>query len=183
MVNAENWKNDIETGRKEKDMFFGSGHPQSPIPPGDFQKFKSLNYYPLDTAYRFELELHEHSEKETLKVMDSKNNERALIRWGEFRFKIGDEDCVLQAYKSIPMEERLFIPFRDVTSGEETYSAGRYMDLAPESNQTSDGKWIFDFNVAYNPWCAYSEMYACPFVLPENWLKVPILAGEKNYQH
>lgn len=59
--------------------------------------------------------------------------------------------------------------------------AGRYIDLKPDRHHTGDGKWIFDFNVAYNPWCAYSEAYACPFVPPENWLKVSIYAGEKNY--
>ena len=56
-------------------------------------------------------------------------------------------------------------------------------DKAPnsEENRTSDGKWILDFNRAYNPWCVYSEMYTCPFVPPENWLEAPIRVGEKNY--
>jgi uncharacterized protein (DUF1684 family) len=183
MVDIEKWKAKSENERKEKDMFFGSGHPQSPIPPGGLQKFKGVNYYPLDSAYRFELEMHEHTEKETLKVMDSKNMERKFIRWGEFRFKVGDKDCTLQAYKSDPMEDRLFVPFRDTTSSKDTYSAGRYMDLDRNIHLTSEGKWIFDLNAAYNPWCAYNEAYACPFVLPENWLEVSILAGEKNYQH
>ncbi len=183
MVDVEKWKAERAEERKEKNIFLGSGHPQSPIPPGELHKFKGLDYYDLDPAFSFELELHEHAEKKTLKVMDSKNMERQFIRWGEFRFKIGDKDCVLQAYKSNLMEDRLFVPFRDATSGKETYSAGRYMDLDPENHQTSEGKWIFDLNSAYNPWCAYSEAYACPFVLPENWLKVSVLAGEKNYQH
>jgi len=76
---------------------------------------------------------------------------------------------------------RLFIPFRDATSGQETYGAGRYLDLEADQHLTADGKWIVDLNRAYNPWCAYSEDYVCPFVLPENWLEVPIRAGEKSY--
>jgi len=103
------------------------------------------------------------------------------LRWGEFRFKIGDKACTLQAYKSDPNEERLFVPFRDETSGKETYGAGRYLDLDDEHHCTTDGKWILDFNCAYNPWCAYSDAYACPFVDPENWLKVAVRAGEKKY--
>ncbi|MHA1701352.1 MAG: DUF1684 domain-containing protein, partial [Promethearchaeota archaeon] len=71
--------------------------------------------------------------------------------------------------------------FRDETSGKETYGAGKYLDLEEENHKISKGKWILDFNVAYNPFCAYSEKYACPFVPPENWLKVPIFAGEKKY--
>lgn len=80
------------------------------------------------------------------------------------------------------MEEELFIPFRDKTNGIETYGAGRYIDLYYERDRTKDGKRILDFNKAYNPWCAYNENYACPFVPPENWLDVPIRAGEKAYQ-
>jgi uncharacterized protein (DUF1684 family) len=86
-------------------------------------------------------------------------------------------------YKSGPREERLFIPFRDGTCGKETYGAGRYLDLEPAEHLTDEGKWIVDFNEAYNPWCAYSEDYACPFVPPENRLRVPVRAGERNYEH
>lgn len=51
-----------------------------------------------------------------------------------------------------------------------------------EKDFNPDGKWILDFNKAYNPWCAYSQDYACPFVPPENWLNVPLYAGERNYK-
>ena len=54
-------------------------------------------------------------------------------------------------------------------------------ELAPDRDGTQEGKWILDFNQAYNPWCAYSEAYTCPFVPMENWLEVPIQAGEKDY--
>lgn len=73
------------------------------------------------------------------------------------------------------------MPFKDRTSGKETYGAGRYLDLDPVADRTDDGLWIVDFNRAYNPWCAYSDQYACPFVPPENWLDVSIQAGEKQF--
>jgi uncharacterized protein (DUF1684 family) len=181
MIDIEQWKNNLEKSRRMKDEFFGSGHPQSPIPPMQLSEFKGLDYYPPHPEFRFELDLNEHKDKETLRVQDSKGGERKLIRWGEFKFHINGKDCTLQAYKSNPQEKRLFIPLRDETSGKETYGAGRYLDLDPDRHKTADGKWIVDFNQAYNPWCAYSEMFVCPFVPPENWLEVPILAGEKDY--
>jgi uncharacterized protein (DUF1684 family) len=174
------WKEMIQNEREQKDIFFSS-HYQSPIPFEDRQQFKGLDYYPPDPDYRFELDLHEHEEKKVLKIEDTQGNEREFLRWGEFRFKIAGKACMLQAYKSDAQEERLFIPFRDETSGKETYGAGRYLDLDHEAHYTHEGKWILDFNKAYNPWCAYSDSYACPFVDPENWLNVAVRAGEKNY--
>ncbi len=179
-MDVSKWKEHLEKDREEKDWFFAN-HWQSPVLLQDRAKFKGLDYFPPDPNYRFELELHEHREKKTVKMAYSKGEEREFIRWGEFRFRIEGKECTLQAYKSDPREERLFIPFKDATSGKETYGAGRYLDLEPGRNRTPSGRWILDFNRAYNPWCAYNEMYTCPFILPENWLDVPIRAGEKKY--
>ena len=181
MMEISEWKRKLEFERESKDRFFRQ-HYQSPIPAEERKKFKGLDYYSPDSKYKFELKLHEHKEKEKIKVQDSQGSEREFLRWGEFRFKIEDEECVLQAYRINPMEERLFIPFRDATSSKETYGAGRYLDLKPMEHRTPEGKWILDFNKVYTPWCAYSNYYACPFVPPENWLKVPVRAGEKDYK-
>jgi len=177
----KNLKQQITEERKEKDKFFKLS-PESPIPYGDRSDFDSLNYYPVKVELRFELELHEHKDKKEIKIEDTKKNARQFIRWGEFQFSAESKKCTLQAYKSDSREEGLFIPFRDATSGQETYGAGRYLDLSLR-NRTSNGKWVLDFNKAYNPWCAYSSDFACPFVPPENWLKVSVRAGEKNYPH
>ena len=112
-----------------------------------------------------------------MEVADTGGQTRSLWRWGEFRFQVAGQECTLQAYKSDPGEHRLFVPLRDETSGKESYGAGRYLDLEPERHLTEDGRWIVDFNEAYNPWCAY----VCPFVPPENWLRVGLRAGEKSY--
>jgi uncharacterized protein (DUF1684 family) len=179
VTDVNEWVEKLEHQRKEKDIFFAM-HQQSPIPLEERLGFMGLSYYPITPDFRFELELHEHSNKETIQIEDTQRNIRQFLRWGEFRFKVGSEQYSLQCYKNAPEEERLFIPFRDTTSGKETYGAGRYLDI-DSGDLTTNGKWILDFNEAYNPWCAYSENYACPFVPPENWLKVPIKAGEKNY--
>ena len=174
------WERELEREREMKDRFFAE-HWQSPIPPKDRKMFKGLDYFPPDPAYRFELELHEHEEKRLLSMTYTKGQEQEFLQWGEFRFKVGDKEQAIQAYKSNPEEEMLFILFRDATSGKETYGAGRYLDLEPERDRTPEGKWALDFNKVYNPWCVYSEDYTCPLVPRENWLEVPIYAGEKNY--
>jgi len=179
-MDLDGWKNLVEMERRQKDLFFASD-PQSPLSMRDRRVFQGLAWWPPDSEYRLMLELHEHDEKEVIGVPDTGGQQRSLWRWGEFRFQLAGRECTLQTYKSDPHEERLFIPFRDVTSGKESHGAGRYLDLDPDRHRMEDGKWIVDFNEAYNPWCAYSEDYACPFVPPENWLEVAIRAGEKKY--
>jgi len=179
-MTSTEWEIALKQARMQKDEFFAS-HPGSPIPPGDRSEFSGLDYFPPDSGYRFEIELLEHEEKETIRMEYTQGGEQEFIRWGEFRFEVNGAEQTIQAYKSDPNEDKLFILFRDATSGKETYGAGRYLDLDAEADRTSDGKWILDFNKAYNPWCVYSERFTCPFVPPENWLDVAIKAGEKTY--
>ena len=178
-MEVDAWKKRVEMERRQKDLFFAS-HPQSPLSLQDRRAFQGLAYWPPDPNYRFELRLHKYDDKAAIGVADTAGQKRRLWRWGGFRFQLAGQQCALHAYKSDPGEERLFIPFRDETSGKETYGAGRYLDLEPERHLTEDGKWVVDFNEAYNPWCAYSEDYICPFVPPENGLQVPVHAGEKD---
>ena len=179
-MEGDGWEKRIEMERKQKDLFFAS-HPQSPLAPQDRRAFPGLAYWPPNPEYRFELRLLEYYDKGAIEVADSGGQKRTLRQWGQFRFELGGQQFALEAYKSDPIEERLFIPFRDETSGKESYGAGRYLDLELERHLTEEGKWIVDFNEAYNPWCAYSEDYVCPFVPLKNRLEVPILAGEKQY--
>lgn len=176
----DTWKAQIEADRRNKDAFFGQDW-QSPISTEERAVFQGLDYYPADDRLRFELELHEHTDKRTTTMTFTKGEEREFIRWGEFRFQIDGRKCTLQAYRHDPDEEQLFVPLWDATSGNETYGAGRYLDLDPLANQTANGKWVVDFNAAYNPWCAYSDAYTCPVVPAENRLTVPVRAGEKSY--
>lgn len=173
----EEW---LRMERLKKDMFFASD-PRSPVPLDQREVFRGLAYWPPDPGYRLQIDLHVHDEKASVHVEDTGGHIRPLLRWGEFHFELDGQPCVLQAYKGDPEEERLFVPFRDATSGKQSYGAGRYLDLEPTRNVTPSGQWILDFNQAYNPWCAYSDAFACPFVPPENWLQVAIRAGEKTY--
>ncbi|UPV76316.1 DUF1684 domain-containing protein (plasmid) [Halorussus limi] len=175
------WRETIRRQRAEKDDYFAE-HPQSPIPDDERDSFEGLDHFPIDEAFRFTLALREHDEKERVTVSTSTEGEREYLRWGEFRFEVDGEEATLQAYKTDREDARLWVPFRDATSGEETYGAGRYLDLEPADHRTDDGEWVVDFNEAYNPTCAYSDRYECPLPPTENWLEVAIEAGEKTYE-
>ena len=186
MATEADWRDAIEAHRERKDEYFGED-PHSPIPPDERESFDGLAYYPPDDEYRFLLPLHEHDEKEAITVATSTDGEQTYLRWGEFRFSADGEEVTIQAYKSDPDDERLWVPFRDETSGEETYGAGRYLDLEPEAHRVGEeaggdgAEWVLDFNQAYNPTCAYSDRYECPLPPVENWLDVAIEAGERSY--
>lgn len=175
----ENWRKTILRERERKDEFFAD-HPHSPIPAADRENFDGLAYYPPDPDYLFELELDEYDEPGTITTETTTDGEREYRRWGEFRFTVDGTDCTLQAYRAADGDDHGFwVPFRDETSAEETYGAGRYLDLDAEEDRTSDGTWVVDFNRAYSPYCAYNDAYECPLVPMENWLEVRIEAGEK----
>ena len=178
---AEN--KDIREGlkemRKEKDMFF-KNNARSPIPQEEKENFEGLNYFPIDLDYLYKLRLLEYEKNEIIEVNDNKGSKQEFIRWGYFDFTVNGKEVTLNAYKSDPEEARLWVPFKDATNGEETYGAGRYIDLHAQNK--IEEKWILDFNQAYNPFCAYSEDYVCPLIPSKNWLEVRIEAGEKKYK-
>lgn len=165
----------IEAGRAEKDRFFRTS-PYSPIP--DRAGFTGLNYYPPDPAYRYTLPLEPAEQPEPLLFQTSTGDERTYTRIGVVDFEVEGQPARLALYQSDEHEE-LFLPFRDATSGNETYGAGRYL----EPERLAGGEIVVDFNLAYNPFCAYSEDYSCPLPPFENHLKVAIRAGEKAYKN
>ncbi|AUV83385.1 hypothetical protein C2R22_18480 [Salinigranum rubrum] len=174
------WRDAVEGERAKKERFFRDG-PRSPLPPElTGEDFPGLDYYDPDPSYRYELDLYEHDDVEEVTVGTSAEGERTYLRWGEFRFEVDGEAVTLQAYRPADGSDRLWVPFRDETSGEETYGAGRYLDLEPDHHRVG-GRWVLDFNRAYNPTCAYNPAYECPLVPMENWLDVRIEAGERDF--
>lgn len=173
------WKRELLDLRRRKDQYLLTD-PSSPIPRAHRSRLEGIPYFDPDEQYFLEVELEEDPKPPVVEIQDTGGHMRKFLRWGHFDFEIGDAECVLYAYKSDPHEDSLFVPFRDKTSGKETYGAGRYMDLYEDRDRTNWG-WVLDLNMAYNPYCAYSPNYVCPFVPTENWLEVEIRAGEKDY--
>ncbi len=157
--------------RDDKDHHFRHD-PYSPIPWEVRGTFSGLVYYPPTLELRLTLPL-DREPAEPIQFQTSTGDVRSYNRIGTVSFDVQGEAAALAIYEGEPGE--FFLPFRDATSGTETYGAGRYL----EPIEVERGRFLVDFNLAYNPYCAYSEEYSCPLPPIENWLKVPIRAGEK----
>ena len=162
--------------RQRKDAFFASS--QSPLPAGVREHFAALNYFDFDSSFVFSSKLQTLNSFEHVMMETSSGVRKSFVRAGRLEFTLGGQSVQLTAYSNPERDDlELFIPFKDATSGSETYGSGRYLD--PELS--ADGTVLLDFNLAYNPSCAYSDGWSCPIPPLENWLKVPILAGEKTF--
>jgi len=180
---VETWRAELETNREEKDEFFGS-HPHSPVPTAERDEFEGLDYFEPDPEYRVTATLHlvDADDDAVARMETTTGGEQRYLKVAELTFELDGETRSLAAYRQESEErESLFVPFRDKTTGQETYGAGRYMELEAEG-ELADGQEIpVDFNLAYNPFCAYSEQYACPLPPEENWLETTVQAGERDW--
>ncbi len=173
-----NWRDEIENMRREKDAFFASDA-DSPITAEEKPHFKGFKYFSPDPKYVFRVQLHRYENRKIVVMSTSKGTEQRFHKAGYFEFELDAQRVQLQAYTSAERDDRgLFIPFRDGTSGKESYGAARYLDLP--SSPTD--QYTLDLNYAYNPYCAYNDEYVCPLPPKENWLSVDIRAGEKKYR-
>jgi uncharacterized protein (DUF1684 family) len=172
---TEVYQASLESQRMEKDHFFKHS-PYSPIE--DRANFGGLNYYLPDPAYRYVLPLQKADQPELLTFQTNTGDEQTYHRLGTVEFEVEGETACLAVYQSTEHDD-LFLPFRDATSGQETYGGGRYL----EPQDLGDGRLLVDFNLAYNPFCAYSVHYSCPLPPFENHLKtVAVRAGEKSFK-
>ena len=168
--------------RSEVDDFF-QFHPQSPLDDEQRTAFEGLHYFDTNEDLFIDVEVERFPDDEPIIEMTTNTGEqRHYRRWGRFTFQVDGQEAALAVY-SDPHGQELFMPFRDATSGPESYGAGRYMDNhRPGFRQLPNGKLEVDFNYAYNPYCAYQSGYSCPLPPTENWLTVPIRAGEKKFK-
>jgi uncharacterized protein len=175
---VETWRRALLRFRQEKDEFFGEDH-ESPLGQVGQQSFHDLNYFDPEPALRFEIELRRSQSPRSVIMATSKGTRQLFNDVGYFELPFGDKAVQVHAYQSAERDDpHLFVPFRDSTSGSESYGAARYLDLDVQH----DDKYAVDFNYAYNPYCAYSDDYVCPLPPKENWLDVAIRAGEKKYR-
>jgi uncharacterized protein (DUF1684 family) len=160
--------------RRDKDHAFRD-ETWSPIE--DRAGFQGLVYYPVDPALRLRTRLVRHDHPAPITLQTSDGQARTYHNVGHFDVSVDGQPVRIQAYQQ-PGSEALFVPFRDQTSGKETYGAGRYLDVHLEAGDEAE----VDLNLAYHPYCAYSEAFSCPFPPAENWLQVPLRAGERLAQ-
>ena len=166
---------ELEHFRAQKDAFFQT-HPQSPLTADQQATFAGLRYFPENADLRLVLSLEEFAEQDTVVMQTSTGDERSYTRYGLLRFIVAGQEVTLTVYADED-SRGFFLPFVDALRGRETYGAGRYLEPEPLGN----GQFLVDFNLAYNPYCAYNDDWSCPLTPVENWLPVPIRAGEKLF--
>lgn len=169
---------EIESYRADRDRYMREDT-DSPIPPDKKTVLLPLKYYAPDPGFAVPAVLNVSAgARPVMEVPTSKGVPRRVELVGTLEFTLKGQKLTLGAFveEGTQTISSLFVPFADQTTGEDTYPAGRYLDLHP----TATGIYTIDFNKAYNPFCAYNKSYECPLPPPSNRLKVAITAGEKK---
>lgn len=168
--------------RAEKDALFRD-HPQSPLPADERAAFAGLPYWPYDPEAR--VVAHFTSDEPTPDVAHTPRDpdEVAFKRIGRLRFELHGQQLSLPAFWIEGYAGGLFVPFKDATSGRQTYGGGRYLldtiKSADLGSAIDASTVVLDFNYAYHPSCAYDPIWVCPLAPPDSRLALPIQAGEK----
>jgi uncharacterized protein (DUF1684 family) len=166
--------------RAAKDRLFAE-HPQSPIPAAERATFSGLAYWPHDGELRRHADFEADPAPPAADLPVSTGEAFSFSRVGWARFSLDGADRRLAVYWLAGYGGGLFVPFRDATSGTTTYGGGRYLwDSVKGADLGSSGdRLVLDFNYAYHPSCTYDPRWSCPLAPRENWLDVPIQAGER----
>jgi uncharacterized protein (DUF1684 family) len=155
----------------------------SPLTVDDLAAFKSLDFYPISGKFFVTATFVRTEKEKPFGMKTSTERTPSYVKYGEVHFIIEGQPLKLNVYKNIELSKKkefkdyLFLPFSDLTSGNESYMGGKYIDLKiPKGNTIA-----IDFNTSYNPYCAYNHKYSCPIVPLENDLNIEIRAGVKKF--
>jgi uncharacterized protein (DUF1684 family) len=164
----------------KKDLLAASGGPLTEE--GDLAY---VQFYAPDSTYRITASVERIPNAQPFEMPTYNGKTRPHVAYALLSFKINEKPQQLTLYRNLnairlpQFRDYLFLPFKDATSGTETYGGGRYLDLRVGDIQ--NGQVTLDFNKAYNPYCAFVEGYPCPIPPKNNVLSVPIKAGEKTF--
>jgi uncharacterized protein (DUF1684 family) len=164
----------LAAARAVKDAEFAKGS-DSPVPEARRSALLPLAYFPIEPEYDVPAVLTASDDRTIFQMPTSSGVPRDMRRVGSLEFTLKGQLLKLTTFVEVDTPDHLFVAFNDLTSGTETYPAGRYVDI--ERNST--GIYEIDFNRAYNPYCYYNQSYECPYPPAENRLKIPIRAGER----
>ena len=174
---------EIELHREKQEREFRD-EKTSPLTKKDRRRFKHLNYFPIDLKYRVPAKFVRTANMPIFKMQTTTSRLPEYLKYGEVQFELDGQQLKLEVYQSPDIAKRpgyedyLFIPFTDLTNGEETYEVGRYLEFRiPESEEV-----IVDFNKAYNPYCSYNSTFSCPIPPEPNRLPISVFAGEKKFK-
>lgn len=154
----------------------------SPLKKEDVAEFDSIARYPYNPDFAITAKFDVIERQKPITFRTTGSIKQRYQKAGELHFQIDSTDLVLAAYRNLELmrmpgyENQLFVPFTDASNGFGTYEGGRYLEIEiPETDSL-----FIDFNLVYNPYCAYSDRYSCPIPPRENDLSKKILAGAKS---
>jgi uncharacterized protein (DUF1684 family) len=201
------WREQLQTSRAEKDEFFREDR-RSPLSPSQQEAFDGLDYFSPDPDYRVAATVEVTDDPEPVELTVENGPPERFLRAVTFSFELPRDADDTEETREMSREETasggetgsggetvseslcgyqresggdgLFVPFRDKTTGQETYRGGRYMDLHPDGALADGATVTVDFNLAYTPFCAFDDAFACPLPPEENWLSTTVPAGERT---
>jgi len=156
---------------------------KSPLAKEDRANFHGLDFYAPDPKYFVVAQFKRTKNEKPFQMKTSTDRLPTYVKYGELTFTLDGKEFKLNVYQNVELVKKkeftdyLFLPFSDLTSGNETYIGGRYIDLKIPAGDAI----AVDFNQAYNPYCAYNHEYSCPIVPLENDLPIEIKAGVKKF--
>ncbi len=169
------YREELETERTMKDRFMAH-HVESPFVQERVHDFSGLRYFAVDPDFRVPARLERRPVPEEAYLRTNKDGQAVMRYLGDLTFALSGRSLRLRVYHAGEgVGTSMFVPFRDATSGDESYGPGRYLTL--EMNEKDE--YEVDFNQAFNPYCAYTDAFECPFPPAENDLPVAVRAGEQ----
>lgn len=174
--------NEIEKIRKEKNIFMRDD-PSSPFNYKGKIEFHELNYFDVNPDFVFKSKLYEYSTKDTITIFGTKGEPRKAVRYGYVIINYKSNNYKINVYESYSKngDKYYTIWFTDKTTNKESYGVGRYLDF--EKQENPDYIYTVDFNLAYNPYCAYNSNYSCAIPTKEDFIPIEIKAGEKKFHN
>lgn len=179
----------VEAFRHQKDEAFANDA-HSPLTEGQRPTFKGLDYFAPNFDYRVEASVEQLAAGDIITMPTTDGDAREFERYVRLHFTLAETACSLAGYHAIDEDSlaaenehghvHVFVPFRDGLTGKETYPAGRYLDVDVDIDEHGQPVALLDFNLAYNPYCAYNDLYSCPITPFENTLPIPVPAGERS---
>ncbi|MCX2681539.1 DUF1684 domain-containing protein [Galbibacter sp. EGI 63066] len=173
----------IEEFQKELNAEFADAE-RSPLTEKDRKRFQGLDFFPIDTTYSVTAVFERTPNEKPFMMPTTTDRKTEEVRYGIVKFDLHGKEFQLNIYQNQQLKlteeyrDYLFLPFSDLTNGEETYGGGRYIDLRIPKGDSI----VIDFNKAYNPYCAYNEKYSCPLVPAENNLDYAVRVGVKKFK-
>ncbi|MGK9476665.1 DUF1684 domain-containing protein [Melioribacter sp. OK-6-Me] len=172
----------IEEHRKQVNEFMRSD-PQSPFNFKNKVEYHELNYFDVNPKFVFTSKLYEYPEKDTVIIFGTKGEPRKTVKYGYLKFQYDNKEYKINVYESYGVDGTKYysIWFTDKTTNKESYGVGRYLDFEKQANPNYI--YTIDFNLAYNPYCAYNPNYSCAIPSREDYIPLEIRAGEKKFHN